>query len=71
MFGGGQAARGALEQPHAEVFLKLGDSRRGDRRRNPQVPTRCRHAAKFIDTHKSSDIVEIGHCSAIFDAAWY
>ena len=69
LFRGRQAARGALEQPHAQVILKLGNPRRRHRRRDPQIAPRGGHAAQFIDTNEGADIVEIGHSSDIFDAA--
>ena len=70
LFGRGQAARGALEQPHAQVILELRDPRRGHGRRYPQVAPGGGHAAQFIDPNKGANVVEIGHFSEKLDTAW-
>ncbi|MNQ51578.1 hypothetical protein D3C85_655650 [compost metagenome] len=60
-FGQGELAGGAIEQPHAEVLLQIGDAAAHRRLGHAQLLGRCGEGAFVNDAHQNQGCVQV-HC---------
>ena len=56
-----QAPGGAVEEPHAEVTLELGDAGGGDRGGDALVAAGRGHRAELVDPDEGLEVVHVAH----------